>query len=121
MDEDASHTERIGYEARMLTTRAAKTRERVFRHVVAALHGDLLDRVRHVLDSDLQEPFRNFFWRSRDAGRGLYRRGYFHKLALHDIGIERQGAARAGYAREPAGADLSGPNVAVPHGQWNTR
>src|ERR1700686_5857493 len=107
MDEDASHTERIGYEARMLTTRAAKTRERVFRHVVAALHGDLLDRVRHVLDSDLQEPFRNFFWRSRDAGRGLYRRGYFHKLALHDIGIERQGAVRPHNGRGPQVGGLS--------------
>src|SRR5262249_29501074 len=39
----------------MLAAGAAEAIERVARDVVAALHGDLLDRVGHVLDRDLDE------------------------------------------------------------------
>ena len=45
----------------MLSSGATETVQRIFRNVVAALDGDLLDRICHVLDSDHQEPFGDIF------------------------------------------------------------
>ena len=42
----------VGDEAGVLAGGAAEAGERVLRHVMAPLNGDLLDRVRHVLDRD---------------------------------------------------------------------
>ena len=67
MDEHARHAERIGDATRMLSRRAAEAAERVLGHVVSALHGNVLDRVRHVLDGDAQEAVRDLFGRARDA------------------------------------------------------
>ena len=55
MDEHARHAERVGDEARVLAAGAAEAAQRVLGDVVAALHRDVLDRVRHVLDGDLEE------------------------------------------------------------------
>ena len=60
MDERPRHAERIGHQARMLARRAAEAAQRIARHVVPALHGDVLDRVRHVADRDLHEAFGDF-------------------------------------------------------------
>ena len=45
----------------MLSTSAAEAIERIAGDVIAALHGNLLDRVRHVLDRDLDESVGDFF------------------------------------------------------------
>ena len=55
MDQHARHAERVGDQAGVLAAGAAEAIERIARHVVAALHRNLLDRVRHVLDGDLDE------------------------------------------------------------------
>jgi hypothetical protein len=57
VQEHRRHAQRIGHEAGVLPAGAAEAVERVFRHVIAALDGDLLDRVGHVLDGDAQEAF----------------------------------------------------------------
>ena len=55
MDQHAADAERIGDEAGMLPARAAEGVEHIVGDVVAALHRDGLDRVRHVLDRDADE------------------------------------------------------------------
>ena len=55
VNENARHAQCIGHQTRMLATGAAKAAQRVLGDVVAALHGDMLDRVGHVLDGDAQE------------------------------------------------------------------
>jgi len=47
--------ERVGDLAACWPPAAAKAIQRVLRHIVTALHRDFLDRVRHVLDRDLDE------------------------------------------------------------------
>ena len=55
---DRLHAQRIGNQAGMLAAGTAKALKGIAGHVVAALDGDLLDRVRHVLDRDAQEILR---------------------------------------------------------------
>jgi gas vesicle protein len=55
MDQHRLHAERIGHEAGVLAAGAAEQLSRYFGDVIAALDGDLLDRVRHVLDGDGEE------------------------------------------------------------------
>src|SRR3546814_2040541 len=55
MQEDLGHAERIGHQAGVLAAGAAEAVERVLGDIVAALHGDLLDGVGHVLHGDAQE------------------------------------------------------------------
>ena len=58
MDDDAADAEHLRDLRRVLTAGAAEAAQREARDVVAALHGDLLDRVRHALDGDAQEARR---------------------------------------------------------------
>ena len=67
MDQHACHAERIGDQAGMLAAGAAEAVERIAGDVIAALHGDLLDRVRHVLDRDAEEAVGDFLGRAAVA------------------------------------------------------
>ncbi len=57
VDEDPRHAERVRDETGVLAGGATEAAERISRHVVPALHRDVLDRVRHVAHRDLHEPF----------------------------------------------------------------
>ena len=59
MQEYACHAQRIRNLAGMLARGAAEAVERVLGDVVAALHGNLFDRVGHVFDGDAQKSFRD--------------------------------------------------------------
>ena len=59
MDQHGGHAERVGDQAGVLAAGAAEAIERVAGDVVAALHRDLLDRIRHVLDRDAQKAVRD--------------------------------------------------------------
>ena len=61
MDQHLGHAQRVGDQASVLAAGAAEAVERVARHVVAALQGDFLDRVRHVLDRDPDETVGDVF------------------------------------------------------------
>ena len=84
MDEHARHAERVGDEARVLAARAAEAAQRVLGDVVAALDRDVLDRVRHVRDGDLEETVGDL---PRACARCPVARG--------DVGGERRELARA--------------------------
>src|SRR5437773_9432640 len=61
MNENARHGERVGDQASVLAGRAAEAAQRVAGDVVAALHRDVLDRVRHVAHRDPDEPIGDLF------------------------------------------------------------
>ena len=126
MDQHRRHAERVGDQAGMLAAGAAEAVEHIARDVVAALHRDLLDRVRHVLDRDRDEAVGDLFRRasvadlarraprtsSRTAsassgwswpGPKIAGKKSGMQLAEHDIGVgdgERAAAAVAGRARD---------------------
>ena len=58
MDKNPLHSQRIGDQTRMLPARTAKTLQRVLGDIVAALHRNFLDRIRHVFHSNAQKTFR---------------------------------------------------------------
>ena len=98
------HAERVGDQAGVLARGAAEAGERVLGDVVAALHGDLLDGVRHVLDRDADAA-------GGERGGVVLRAGAADSAAsaancsAHDVRIERLIAARGRTTtgRSPAG------------------
>ena len=60
MDVHTLHSERVGHHASVLPTGATEAGQRVFRHVIAALHTDVLDRIGHVFNGDAKEACGNF-------------------------------------------------------------
>ena len=134
MDQHLGHAERVGDQAGMLAAGAAEAVERIAGHVMAALDRNLLDRIGHVLDRDLDEAVGDLFGAARPAwallvhlasqrgeagahGVGVerlvllrpenLRKEIRHQLADHDIGVghrERPAAAVAGRPRIGAGA-----------------
>ena len=68
MHENRKHPQRVRDHARVLPGRAAEACERVLGDVMPALDGNLLDRVRHVLDGDAHAPSGDAVRRLRDAG-----------------------------------------------------
>ncbi len=69
VDQAGPHPQRVGDGAGSLRPRAAEHRQAVPRDVIAPLHADRLDRVRHVLDRNPQEPLRHLLRRPADLRR----------------------------------------------------
>ncbi len=96
VDQHLGHAQRVGDQAGVLAAGAAEAVERVAGHVVAALHRDLLDRVGHVLDRDLDEAVGDLFGLTavadflRQIGEGV----------AHGVRVERQVLRRAENPRE---------------------
>ena len=59
MNVNPLHAQRVGDHACVLSARAAKAGQRIFRHVVAALNADVFDRIRHIFDCDAQKSCGN--------------------------------------------------------------
>ena len=67
MDENFRHAQRFGNLAGVLSARATKAAKGIFRHVIAALHRDFLDRVGHFFHRDREKTCRHLFRRSAIA------------------------------------------------------
>ena len=93
----------------MLAAGAAEARQAVARDVVAALHADLLDRVRHVLDGDPQEPLGHLLGRACRSSCGERRR----TPAARRAGVERLVAVGAEDRREECGRILPSMHIGV--------
>jgi len=117
MDEHAAHAECIGDAARMLTTRTTERAQRVAGDVVTALHGDVLDRVRHVLDGDVEESVGDLFRRARAAGAGGDLRGERFELVANDFRVERRIAARPENLGKERRVEFADHYVAIGHRQ----
>ena len=109
VDQDRAHAQGIGHEAGVLAARAAETLQGVVGDVIAALHGDFLDGVGHVLDGDADEAFRHFFGRARVASL----RGERRKALPHRLHIEGLVAAGAEDLREEGGVQLADHHIGV--------
>src|SRR5262249_381783 len=91
MNQYLGHAERIGDETGVLPASTAEAVEGVARDVVAALHRDLLDRVRHVLDGNLDEAVANILGGAAFAAPS----GEPAKRLADRVGVERQVLLRA--------------------------
>ena len=80
----------------MLAAGAAEAVERIAGDVIAALHGDLLDRLGHVGDRDLEETVGDFLGAAPVADA----RGEIDELRAHG---PRHPVARRGWGRRCAG------------------
>jgi len=72
----------------VLTTRATEAAKRILRDVIAALHGNLLDGIGHVINRNLEKSFSHCEYRTVVAGlfaNGLSQLG---ELFLHDSCID---------------------------------
>ena len=113
MDEHPGHAQRIGHQAGVLAARAAEAAQRVFGHVVAALHRNLLDRVGHVAHGDVDITLGHLLRRARIA------RGFpdfarqFGELVPHHCGVQRLVPARPEHRRKKLRLDLAQHDVAV--------
>ncbi len=113
MDQHGRHAERVGDEAGMLAAGAAEAVERVARDVVAALHGNLLDRVRHVFDRDPDEAVGNLLRRAAVAD--FFRQ--FGEGCADCVGIERLVLRRPKDFRKKIGDQLADHHVGVRNGK----
>ena len=86
--------------------------DRVAGHVIAALHRNLLDRVRHVLDRDADEAVGDFLGRFvADLGRHL------GEGVAHRVGIQRFILLTAEYFRKEFRQQFSDHHIGVGDGE----
>ena len=98
---------------RVLAAGAAEAAQREAGHVVAALHRDLLDRVRHALDGDAHEARGDCSGRGVVAGRrGDVARQRRERVARR-VGVERLVGVRAEDAREELGVNSAEQQVRI--------
>ena len=109
VDQHRLHAERVGHQAGMLAAGAAEAVEQIAGHVVAALHRNLLDGVRHVLDGDGDETFGDGFGRTPVADLG----GKSCEFLVHDIGVQRLVLSRPENRREEIRLQLAEHDVGV--------
>ena len=113
MDQHAGHAERVGDQAGVLAAGAAEAIERIAGHVVAALHRNLLDRVRHVLDRDLDEAVGNLLAALAAADLLRQRR----ERRTHRVGVERLVLLRPEDFRKEIRNELADHHIGVGHRQ----
>ena len=116
MDEDAFHSERIGYPAGVLASSAAEAGKRILRDVMAPSDRDLADRRCHVVDGDVEKAFGDVF--ERLAVAELV--GDFLQAPPRSVGIERLVSGWTEHRREMIRIDPAKEEVAVGHGQRAT-
>ena len=117
MREHGGHAERVGHQAGVLAAGAAEHGQRVLGDVVAALHGNALDRFGHVADGDFEETLGQLFRRHVAAGGGADFVGHRREALHHGVAIQRFVGVGAEDLGEEIGLDLAEQHVAVGHGQ----
>ena len=113
MDQHVLEAERVGDKAGMLAAGAAESVQHIVRDVVAALHRDGLDRVRHVLDRDPDEAVGDLRRLVSVADLGS-KRG---EARLHDPSVERLVLTRTEDLGEERGHELPHHHIGVGHGE----
>src|SRR5215467_3127169 len=117
MNQHGGHAERIGHQAGMLAAGAAEAVERIARHIVAALHGDLLDRVRHVLDRNPDEAVSNVLYASFAAEMSVHLVCQISESSPHTSGIERLILRGSENMREEVWQQLADHDIGISEGE----
>ena len=113
MNEHRCDAKRIGDETGMLAAGPAEGIEHIFGDVVAALHRDGLDRVRHVLDRDPDAALGHLFGRLAVAELPRER---LESLA-HGVAVERLVVPRSEDAWKKIGDELARHDIRVGDGE----
>ncbi len=117
VDKHGLHAERVGDQAGMLPAGAAEALQREAGGVVALLHRDLLDGIRHVGDRDVQEALGHLARGARLAGGFFDLVGEGGEFFPHDIGIERLVAVGSEDRREMPRLNFPHADIRVRHCQ----
>ena len=117
VDQHARHAESVGDRAGVLAAGAAERGQHVPGDVVAALHRDLLDRVRHVRRRDLQEAGGHLLRPAIVAGLGRDRRGELAEQAAGHRRVQRLVPAGAEHPGKVPRLDPAEQHVGVGHRQ----
>ena len=113
MDQHGLHAERIGDQARVLPSGGTEAVERILGDVVAALHRDLLDGVRHVLNGDAEEAVSDLF-RAAAVTDLLCQ---FRERRAHRLLVERLITIDAEDLRKVRSAQLADHHVGIGDGE----
>ena len=113
MHEHRLDAERVGDQAGVLPAGRAEAVQRIFGNVVAALHGDLLDGVGHVLDRDANGAVGDLLGRTSVANLGRE----LGEGAAHRFGIERLVVRRPEDPREKPRVELAEHDIGVGDGE----
>ncbi|GBD41956.1 hypothetical protein HRbin39_01343 [bacterium HR39] len=117
VDHDPADPQQVRHLTGVLGAGAAEADQRVAGDVDAALDGDLLDGVRHVVVGDLQAAPGDLLGAAGDAGGRLHLPGQLGELRVHDVRIERLVGVRAEDLREELRQQLADHEVGVGHRQ----
>ncbi len=117
MNQHRAHAKRVRHLRCVLAAGATEATQSEPRDVVAALHGDLLDRVCHALHRDLQEAGGELIRAAALAGGLLDARGERGKRDGRGGGVERLVTPRAEHVWEELRLDSAEQYVRVGHGE----
>ena len=117
MHQNDIHSQNISDQTGMLSAGAAKTLQRIIGHIIATLHRNLLDRIRHVLDGDPQKAIGNLLGAAGNAGCRQDLTGKAGKFLPHHIGIELFALVRAKHRGKEIRLQLAKHDIAVGHRQ----
>lgn len=90
-----------------------EARQRIGANVVTARHGDLLDRIRHIVDRDRHKPFGNRQRIEALPGRRLHFVSKPQEFFLDDVHLEGQITLRTEYLGKHPRLKLSRHDVAI--------
>ena len=113
VDEHASKPERVGDQAGMLPSGAAECIQHIVGDVVAPLHRDGQDRIRHVLHGDADEAVGDLRSLAAIADLG----GERGEALPHDLGVERLILRWPEDLREEFGDELARHDIGVGDGE----
>ena len=117
VDQHRVDAERIGDLTGMLAGRSAEARQREARHVVTALYGNLLDRVRHAFHGNAQEARSQRFRSDAFAALTADALGKRREFPGRTCSVDRFVSVRSEGGREEPGLDPAEKHVRVRYGQ----
>ena len=118
MSQYGGHSKRIGNGTCKLPPGTTKDRQAISCDVVASLDGYLLDCIRHVRHSDVNEPLGHLFGRMGPAGRITDALCKFFEAGNDCVAIERLVCLRPKNSRKVLGQHSPQENVGVGQRKW---
>ena len=117
--QDARHAQSVGHQTSVLATSSTKTLQGVFGHVVATGHRYFLDRIGHLLHSDVHKALGHRLHRHVGGCRrcGLDLRQQRIKARAHRSRVQGLVTARSKHMGEMRGLDFAQQHIGIGQGQ----